>query len=78
MKKNMKKLISFGLVLSILLLPGFSMTSTKTSATAPKVTVKLGIWPEATLKDDIKMHQAWVKEFNQKYPNVTIVPDYYK
>lgn len=45
---------------------------------AKEVTVKLGIWPEDTLADDIKMHEGWVKEYNATYPNVKIVPAYYK
>ncbi len=47
-------------------------------ASAQNVTVKLGIWPEDTLAGDIAMHQGFVKEFNATYPNVTIVPAYYK
>ncbi len=45
---------------------------------AKEVTLKLGIWPESTLTDDIKMHENWVKAFNAKYPNVKVVPAYYK
>lgn len=82
MKTNMKKIISLGLVFSVLLLSGFASTTTKTSTKtttpAAKVTLKLGIWPEDTLKDDIKMHQNWVKEFNKTNPNVKVVPSYYK
>lgn len=78
----MKKIISLGLVLSVLLLSGFASTTTKTSTKtttpAAKVTLKLGIWPEDTLTDDIKMHQNWVKEFNKTNPNVKVVPSYYK
>lgn len=48
------------------------------SAPAEKVTVKLGIWPEDNLKDDIKMHEGFVKTFATTHPNVTIQPDYYK
>ena len=81
MKIKMKKLISLGLVLSILLLPGFTMSTTKTStskAKSPTITIKLGVWPEDTLKDDIKMHEGFVKTYNAKYPNVKLVPAYYK
>jgi multiple sugar transport system substrate-binding protein len=50
-----------------------------TEAAAQKeITIKLGIWPEDTLTEDIKMHENWVKEFNAKYPNVKVVPSYYK
>lgn len=47
-------------------------------ATAEKATVKLGIWPEDTLAGDIAMHQGFVKEMAAAYPDVTIVPAYYK
>jgi ABC-type glycerol-3-phosphate transport system substrate-binding protein len=48
------------------------------AASAEKVSVKLGIWPEDTLAGDIAMHQGFVKEFNASYPDVAIVPAYYK
>lgn len=48
------------------------------SAPAEKVTVKLGIWPEDNLTEDIKMHEGFVKTFATTHPNVTIEPDYYK
>jgi len=47
-------------------------------ASAEKVTVRLGIWPEDTLTGDIAMHQGFVKDLNATYPDVTIVPAYYK
>jgi len=48
------------------------------AAFAEKFSVKLGIWPEDTLAGDIAMHKGFVKEFNASYPDVTIVPAYYK
>lgn len=45
---------------------------------AEKFQIKLGIWPEDTLTDDIKLHEGYVKTFNAKYPNVEVVPAYYK
>lgn len=49
-----------------------------TDAAAEKVTLKLGIWPEDTLTDDIKLHEGYVKTFNAAHPNVEVVPAYYK
>lgn len=43
-----------------------------------KFQLKLGIWPEDTLTDDIAMHKEFVKTFNEKHPNVEVVPAYYK
>jgi multiple sugar transport system substrate-binding protein len=58
--------------------PGES-TAPETAATADEtVTLKLGIWPEDSLTDDIAMHEAWVEEFEATHPNVEVVPDYYK
>ncbi|HOJ93129.1 MAG TPA: extracellular solute-binding protein [Dictyoglomaceae bacterium] len=43
-----------------------------------KVVLKLGMWPEPTLKSDIEMFEKWKKEFEKKYPNVQVVPATYK
>lgn len=58
--------------------PQSQAAQSSSSAPADKISVKLGIWPEDSLPDDIKMHEGFVKTFNQTHPNVTIVPDYYK
>jgi ABC-type glycerol-3-phosphate transport system substrate-binding protein len=49
----------------------------KKAAESGKTVVKLGNWPADTLPGDIAMHQEWVKQFNQKYPDVIIQPAYY-
>lgn len=49
-----------------------------TEAAAAPVTIKLGIWPEPTLTDDITMHEGYVETMKQLHPNVTVVPAYYK
>jgi len=53
---------------------------TESAATEPteKIQLKLGIWPEDTLTDDIKLHEGYVKTFNETHPNVEVVPAYYK
>ncbi len=86
MKKGILRLISLVLLLTMLsLLAGCAKSNTETAApaatpepTPEEITLKLGIWPEDTLADDIKMHENWVKTFNSKYPNVKVVPAYYK
>ncbi|MDF2942704.1 MAG: extracellular solute-binding protein family 1 [Herbinix sp.] len=49
-----------------------------TDATAEKVQLKLGIWPEDTLTADIELHKGYVATFNATHPNVEVVPSYYK
>ena len=58
--------------------PASTVEAPAATPEAKEVTIKLGIWPEDTLVDDIKMHEGWVKEYNAQYPNVKIVPAYYK
>ena len=48
------------------------------AAPAEKFQIKLGIWPEDTLTDDVKLHEGYVKTFNEKHPNVEVIPAYYK
>ena len=47
-------------------------------ASSGKTTVKLGMWPEDTLPAEIAMHQEFVRQFNQKYPDVVIQPAQYR
>ena len=53
-------------------------TEAATEAPADNFELKLGIWPEDTLTDDIKLHEGYVKTFNETHPNVEVVPAYYK
>ena len=57
--------------------PGTEGDTTVTDAGDP-VTITLGIWPEDTLTDDIKMHEGYVEKMAVKDPNVTCEPAYYK
>ena len=43
-----------------------------------KTVVKLGIWPEDTLPGEIAMHEEFVRQYNIKYPDVTIRPSQYR
>jgi ABC-type glycerol-3-phosphate transport system substrate-binding protein len=83
MKKSIQRLISLGLMLSMVTLAGCSKstqgTSAGTTAPAPKeVELKLGIWPEATLTDDIKMYEKWTEDFKAKNSGVKVTPANYK
>lgn len=53
-------------------------TEAATDTPAEKIQLKLGIWPEDTKTDDIKLHEGYVKTFNETHPNVEVVPAYYK
>lgn len=46
--------------------------------TEKEVTIKLGIWPEETLTEDIKVHDGYVDKMAELHSNVTVVPAYYK
>lgn len=46
--------------------------------TEKRVVLKLGIWPEDTLTNDIEMFEKWKEEFEAKYPEVEVVPATYK
>lgn len=56
----------------------FSSCSKKETETTAKTSVKIGIWPEDTLTGDIALHEGYVKTFNTIYPNIEIIPAYYK
>jgi len=67
----MKKFLIFFLLL-LLIFNGSEIFAQK------KIVLKLGMWPEPTLKSDIEMFEKWKKEFEKKYPNVQVVPATYK
>ncbi|WP_298841632.1 ABC transporter substrate-binding protein [Clostridium sp.] len=82
MKKSIQRIITLGLLTSLLSFTGCanksSSTSSDTGADKGKVTIKLGIWPEATLTDDIKMHKKFVATLKTTNPEINVVPAYYK
>lgn len=57
---------------------GTTASDDTTDTAAEKVELTLGIWPEDTLTADIELHEGYVKTFNEKHPNVEVVPAYYK
>ena len=89
MKKGAMRIISLVVVvlmLSVVFMAGCAkkdvetiQPDTSTDTPVPeKVTIKLGIWPEDTLTDDIRMHEGYVETLKAKYPNIEVVPAYYK
>lgn len=68
------------IVLALLMaLTAFSACKGSTSGDASgKVTVKLGIWPQDTDEAGIELYKDYVKQFNEKYPDVTIEAAHYE
>lgn len=79
MKKNVQKIIAMALMLSVLSFTGCTKKEAAPTTTTPKgeVTVKLGIWPQDGLTDQIAQHQKWAAQILTS-DNVKIVPSYYK
>lgn len=50
----------------------------ESQAVVEDVSIKIGIWPEDTLSEDITMHEGYVDTMKELHPNVTCVPAYYK
>lgn len=84
MKKSIQKFVSLGLLLSLLTFTGCKKNvavdgkASDDKSSKSEVTLKLGIWPEDTMADDIKMFQKWTDDFKAKNPNVKVVPANYK
>ncbi len=88
--KKMKRLVSMLMCLLLVATTLVGCKKNETSAVAAstegaaagapveKFQIKLGIWPEDTLTDDVKLHEGYVKTFNAAHPNVEVIPAYYK
>ncbi|MDD2959891.1 MAG: extracellular solute-binding protein [Lachnospiraceae bacterium] len=63
-------------------LMGLSMAAAMTMGMAggalAESTVRLGIWPEDTLTDEITMHEGFLEKMKEIDPDVTFEPAYYK
>jgi len=68
-----KKFLIFALIFLMI----FSLNGNQILA-QKKIKLRLGIWPEPTLKSDIEMFEKWKREFERKYPNVEVIPATYK
>jgi multiple sugar transport system substrate-binding protein len=82
MRKNIQKIIAMGLMLSVLSFTGCANKSAgaanATNAQASKqITIKLGIWPQDGLTDQIAQHKKWAASILAT-DKVTVVPSYYK
>ncbi|WP_455794092.1 ABC transporter substrate-binding protein [Clostridium butyricum] len=80
---NLKKLSSILLagMLSVSLLAGCGSKAdvpTTSSNADGKIQLKLGIWPEDTLTDEVELHKGYKAKMEEKYSNVEVVPSYYK
>jgi len=73
----MKKLLILTMALVIAASAVFAGGGKQAAGTSGKTVVKLGIWPEDIYPDDIKMHEGFVRQFNQLYPDATIQPAQY-
>ena len=62
--------------LALVLVSSVFAASKKKSKDAKSI--KLGIWPEDTLTADIAMHEQYVETFKSFYPDMTVIPAYYK
>lgn len=52
--------------------------STTESKSDKKIQLKLGIWPQDTLTDEVELHKQYKAKAEAKNPNVEIIPSYYK
>jgi ABC-type sugar transport system, periplasmic component len=77
MKKNLQKIIAIGLMLSVVGITGCGKSKTASTDSKGQVTVKLGIWPQDGLTDQIEQHKKWAADI-LKTDNVKIEPSYYK
>jgi len=68
----MRKLIVIALVLLV------AMTLACEREDDGRIVVRLGIWPEDTLPQEIAMHQEFVRVFNERFPHVRLQPAPYR
>ena len=79
MKKSFQRFITLGLLVSLFSFTGCTKKTTDTmdAKKTKDVTIKIGIWPEATMTDDIKMYKEFVEKLKTSNPNVKVVPASY-
>ena len=78
MKKSIQKIVAFMFMLSMIAFTGCGKSDKNKEDESGQVTLKLGIWPEATQTDEIKLHEKYVEDFKTKYPDINIIPANYK
>ncbi|MBC8060057.1 MAG: extracellular solute-binding protein, partial [Clostridiaceae bacterium] len=83
MKKSIQRLVALGLLISMFSITGCSSKSSSSSTSVDsgsakkEITIKLGIWPQDGLTDQIEQHKKWAASILAT-DKVTIVPSYYK
>lgn len=77
MKKNLQKIIAIGLMLSVVGITGCAKSKPTATDSSGQVTVKLGIWPQDGLTDQIDQHKKWAAQILES-DKVKIEPAYYK
>jgi ABC-type glycerol-3-phosphate transport system substrate-binding protein len=70
----MKKILCFVLGLVVL---GSSLAFAGGRQEAAKTVVRVGMYPVDTQPDAVAVHEAYVKKFNEKYPDIVIEPANY-
>jgi ABC-type glycerol-3-phosphate transport system substrate-binding protein len=70
----MKKILC--LVLGLVVL-GSSLAFAGGRQEAAKTVIRLGMYPSDTDPDSVAIHEGYVKQFNEKYPNIVIEPATY-
>jgi len=78
MKKSIQKIVAFMFMLSMIAFTGCGKSDKNKEDESGQVTLKLGIWPEATQTDEIKLHEKYVEDFKTKYPDINVIPANYK
>ena len=77
----MKKLLTLSLCAALLFCAAsvvFAGGGGDKGSSSGKTVVKLGMWPEDTLPAEIAMHEEFVKQMKNKYPNIEIQPAQYR
>jgi ABC-type sugar transport system, periplasmic component len=77
MKKRSILAISLSLATLFSLSLGCVASAKVTPAASAKVTIKVGNWPDSTDKVNVALFKTFQKQFEKKYPNVTVVADHY-
>ena len=49
-----------------------------TTKSDKKIQLKLGIWPQDTLADEVELHKQYKAKMEEKHSNVEVIPSYYK
>jgi ABC-type glycerol-3-phosphate transport system substrate-binding protein len=75
----MKKILTASvLVLCAAMVFAGANTQRGGSNASGKVVVKLGLWPADGMDAEISMHEGFVKQYRQQYPNIDLQPVYYR